>query len=119
MVFSTLIVCALSAPTEKSSESNTTDSLSQKKTILVNDEATSIVSIDSPHQNDKREKREDLPAPSSSENKRNTPVLSQPDYQENKVNVLNWAQSRLRNISIEEIQIRYKMICRLMFKYFL
>lgn len=86
MVFCTLIVCALSAPTEKSSESNTTDSLSQKKSILANDDVALIMSINSFHPTDKREKREELSAPSSSDNKRTTPVLSQPDYQDNKVN---------------------------------
>lgn len=75
MIFCTFFACALSAPTEKPpKESN----LSLPDNLQV----FSSVSINSPLA-EKREKREDPSAPSSStDNKRIT--LSQPDYQENK-----------------------------------
>lgn len=79
MVFSSLFICALSAPIEKISDQNSTETL-QEKSVADNHQVFSNISISSPL----REKREDYsPASSPSDNKR-TPALSQPDYQENK-----------------------------------
>lgn len=81
MVFCILIVRALSAPTEKSSESILADSLSQEKSHLANHEVALSISNNS---TEKRDKREDTPAASSSADNKRSSALSQPDYQENK-----------------------------------
>lgn len=79
MVFCTVMVCALTAPTDKRTESNPTNSDSQEKSLL---QHPSSILINSPS-TEKRDKREDIPAASHSTDNKRTPVL-QSDYQENK-----------------------------------
>jgi len=78
-------VCGLSAPTETPSESEATETLPQEK-LLLNEKDTPvsrITSISSPS-TEKREKRENIPAASSSSDNKRTSGPSQQDYQENK-----------------------------------
>lgn len=82
MVFCTLAVCALSAPTEKTEESNSTESVVQDTSLPEIHQVFSGISIKSPSPTEKRDKREDLPS-SATDNKR-TSALAQPDYEENK-----------------------------------
>ncbi|KAJ6641772.1 hypothetical protein Bhyg_06715 [Pseudolycoriella hygida] len=81
MLLCMLIACALSAPTEHPSEIATKDSFVQEKSVKENSKITPLINSSS---TEKRDKREDGSVSSSTAENKRTPVLSQPDYQENK-----------------------------------
>lgn len=75
-------MCTLSAPTEKPSETETTDTLSEEKS-LEDSSVVKIAAIRFPL-TEKREKRENIPVATSSADNKRTSGPSQLDYQENK-----------------------------------